>query len=568
MKVLGIHDGHNASACLYEDGTILGLVSEERFTKVKNMGGFPYHSINWLLKSTQTEISKIDKIAFATMTQPLQDISYYQKGLRKYLAYLSHVIPDFCFRSQIISHFYKSLNFKKRQELKEYSEYFQQLDLSKEKVEFVEHHLAHASSAYYSDCNFSFGRKVLIFTLDGAGDGLSATVNIGENGKIRRIFSVPFFDSLGIFFSRTTMFLGMKPLEHEYKIMGMAPYCSEKYVEKSYKIFKKYIQLDGLNIKNTSGLWGNGLLKQFQKDFFMHRFDSVCGGIQKITEEIALGWILNWVRETNISDICLAGGVFMNVKLNMLINEHQEIHSAFFMPSCGDESTSLGAAMELYVKYTKNPKPQPLLDLYLGPKYEDAKIEKIIHQSGFKYEYREDINEKISNLLTEEKILGRVCGKMEFGARSLGNRSILCSPNKLENVKKINQAVKKRDFWMPFAPSILDIYGEKYLSSKKKLKAPFMILGFQTTYEGRNDLIACVHQSDSSCRPQILEKNSNPKYYQLIEHFLEKSKIGGLLNTSLNLHGYPMVNDPKEAIWTFENSDLDYLQIENFLIKK
>ena len=133
------------------------------------------------------------KLLFATLTQPLRDISYYQKGLRKYLAYLSHIIPDFCFRSQVLSNFYKSLNFKKRQDLKEYSEYFQKLGLRREKVEFVEHHLTHASSAYYSDCNFTFNRKVLIFTLDGAGDGLSATVNIGENGKIRRIFKVPFF---------------------------------------------------------------------------------------------------------------------------------------------------------------------------------------------------------------------------------------------------------------------------------------------------------------------------------------------------------------------------------------
>ena len=224
--------------------------------------------------------------------------------------------------------------------------------------------------------------------------------------------------------------------------------------------------------------------------------------------------------------------------------------------------------MNLYVKYTKNPKPQPLFDLYLGPKYENEEIEKVIHQSGFKYEYIESINEKISTLLLEEKILGRICGKMEFGARSLGNRSILCSPNKLENVQKINQAVKKRDFWMPFAPSILDICAEKYLYSNKKLKAPFMVLGFQTTPQGQKDLISCVHQSDQSCRPQILEKSTNPKYYDLIKKFLEKSTIGGILNTSFNLHGYPMVNDPKEAIWTFENSDLDYLQIENFLVKK
>jgi len=377
-------------------------------------------------------------------------------------------------------------------------------------------------------------------------------------------------------YTRLTQFLGMKPLEHEYKVMGMAPYAPGYVSDRSYDVFKNYLKLDssGLKIRNTSGSWGDQLIKRFQKDLVTHRFDGICAGAQKLVEEIVLDWVINWVNETNIHDVVLAGGVFMNVKLNMLINENDQIKSAFFMPSCGDESIALGAALTSYVNGVKRNNVQnillePLKTLYLGPEYSASEIEKTLNsEKGIKYELCNDINSKVVDYLVDRKNIARFSGKMEFGARSLGNRSILANPNNWESVRKINNAIKKRDFWMPFAPTILDSASQKYLITNGSTKAHYMILGFNTKKDAHNEIIAGLHQSDLSCRPQILEKEWNPDYYDLLEKFENATKISGLLNTSFNIHGYPIVNSPKHALWTLKNSLLDALQLGNFLVTR
>jgi len=575
MRILGIHDGHTATACLYEDGEINGMASEERFTKVKNQGGFPINTIKWLLEVNNLDIKDIDSIVMPGLIEPIQDISSYLTGRHKLFGNASLILPPSIMGSSRIRERYINHNRKKREKLEKYKMYFEELNINRNEVKFFEHHTCHASTAYYLDPNFNPKKKVLIFTLDGSGDGISATVHIGYDYKMEKLKSISSYNSLGMLYSRMTQYLGMKPLEHEYKLMGMAPYAPEFLVKKSYDILKNYIKLDesGLSFVNSSGVWGHNTIARFQKDFVTHRFDGICGALQLLTEELALSWIKNWVNETGINDIVVAGGVFMNVKLNMLINEDPEINSSFFMPSCGDESIALGACLNEYINTSitnkKSINIKPLDTLYLGPEYNDEDISKALTRSKqIKYEFHQDINSKIIELLVNKKNVARFNGKMEFGARSLGNRSILARPDDWECVRKINKAIKMRDFWMPFAPSILDTSKHKYLNTSGSDKAPYMILGYNSTSVAEKEIIAGLHQSDQTCRPQIVEEDVNPSYYDLLKKFEEASGLSGLLNTSFNIHGYPIVNSPEDAIWTLINSDLDALQIGSFIVTK
>ena len=575
MKILGIHDGHTATACLLDNGEITSMASEERFTNIKNKGGFPKNAVNWILKYNHLDAKDIDHVVMPGLIEPIVDISAYLTGRHKTFTNALRILPSSILSSPLIRDTYLNQKKKNREKLEKYKSIFNEMELKRNEVNFIEHHKCHAATAYYLNWNFSPEKKVLIFTLDGSGDGVSATVHIGHNHEMETLKTISSYNSLGMLYSRMTQFLGMKPLEHEYKLMGMAPYAPDFLVKKSYDVLKNYIQLDqsGLSFINTSGTWGNETIKRFQKDFVKHRFDGICGALQLLTEELALSWIKNWVEETGINDIVVAGGVFMNVKLNMLINEDPAINSAFFMPSCGDESIALGASLYHYVKECKNNKLpmdiHPLNSLYLGPEYtNDEILEELNNTDGLNYKYHEDINSKVVELLLDRKNVARFNGRMEFGARSLGNRSILARPDDWECVRKINKAIKMRDFWMPFAPSILDTSVNKYLITNGSVKAPYMILGYNTTMDAQDEIIAGLHQSDQTCRPQIIEKDWNPSYYDLLKQFEAESGLSGLLNTSFNIHGYPIANSPKDAIWTLINSELDALQMGSYLVTR
>ena len=574
MLILGIHDGHTGTACLLNNGEILGMVSEERFTKTKNKGGFPMNAIKWLLSDNGIKGDEIDSIAFPGYLTPILEVNSHDRHRHKRISKLSKFIPNKIIMSTSLTNSFIKSQKKKREKLDDYNIEFNELELDKNKAEFIEHHTSHAATAYFLDWNYKFDRKILVFTLDGSGDGLSATVSIGYKNKLERIKKIHSFNSLGMIYSRTTAFLGMKPLEHEYKLMGMAPYAPDFLSEKAYNVLNKYIKLDktGLSFENTSGLYGNAMLKKMKDDLFLQRFDGIAAGLQKITEELATKWIFNWIKETGINEIAVAGGVFMNVKLNMLLNESEKIKNIFFMPYCGDESIALGAALMVHVN--KNGKHNcniPNLDnLYFGQEYSNEYILNVLRKSNhFKFNKFDDINSEVVKLLANNKIVARMHGRMEFGARSLGNRSILSNPKNYDIVSKINRAIKMRDFWMPFAPSILKSGVEKYLISKRNnIKAPFMIVGFETTELGREEIKAGIHQSDFTCRPQIVEEKANPEYYDLLIKFEKKTGISGVLNTSFNIHGYPIVNSPEEALWTMENSDLDALQIGDYLVTR
>ena len=383
---------------------------------------------------------------------------------------------------------------------------------------------------------------------------------------------------MGKVYSRVTKLLGMKPWEHEYKVMGLAPYANKKYFEKLKKnVFENLIYLDKkkLCFRKKSILSMNYCYDYLQKNLLGERFDNISGALQDFTEEIVVNLIKEAVKKTKISSVTLGGGVFMNVKVNSLISKIVGVKKLFIMPSSGDESLSMGAALHCYYEKTqdKNLSQSKLNNLYFGRQYtnknEKNAINKLIGKNKKYVIYEKNINVKAATLLNSGKVIGRCVNRSEWGARALGNRSILSRPDNYLMVDKINDMVKKRDFWMPFAPSILENYFNFFVKDNKKSKPYFMTQAYQTIKNSKsNKIIAACHLRDKTIRPQLVNKKENYLYWDLINKFRILSKIPALLNTSFNLHGFPIVETPSDAIKVFTKSGIDALILNNYLILK
>ena len=567
ITVLGIHDGHNASACLLRNGEIIAAISEERLSRVKNDAGYPKRAVDSVLETSRCSSDEIDIVALSTKFMHPREFyfnwDWYRAGYSK----------------QLLDSFLRGLKGRRlKRRLKErYAEITQHLKIPADKIVVIEHHLAHAATAYYGS-PWSHSERVLVLTLDGSGDGICSTVNIGEGGKLNRIAQTKNNASIGKIYSRITYLLGMKPWEHEYKLTGLAPYADETGVTKSYQVLNSLVNINEgqLTFQNPSHLSTNYCYQFLKTKLENHRFDWIAGAAQKLTEDLVTKWVRNAINHTGIHKIACAGGVFMNVKVNLHLLELEEVEDLFVFPSCGDESTAIGAAYAAYAEYlhrnSNGAVIKPLGALYLGPEFSDEEIRKAIDTAGLTEKYsvqpRTDINELAPELLASGKIVARFDGRMEWGARALGNRSILADPRNTEIVREINAAIKQRDFWMPFAPTILYENQAKYSVNPKAVKAPYMVLAFQTTEAARTELASAMHPYDFTIRPQVLEEKVNPAFYQIIKRFEQLTGVSGVLNTSFNLHGEPIVCTPQDAITTFENSGLNYLALGKFLISK
>ncbi|MEO0144085.1 MAG: carbamoyltransferase C-terminal domain-containing protein [candidate division WOR-3 bacterium] len=570
MYYLGIHDGHTATACLFKDGKIIACISEERINRIKEWGGFPKLAILEILKIANIKPSDIKAVGVSSIFPPIRNLQELEKHiLKRLIKHSINFIPKSIIRNKNVRHLFLEV-YEKFSNRKEYLKRELESIGIKAKLNIYEHHYIHAFTSHILS---KTREENLIITLDGSGDLLSGTISIGRNDKIERISEISNYDSLGEFYMRITQFLGMKPLSHEYKVMGLSAYVDEndKYAKEIYEIFKTFFEVKDLNIINKTGAYKSLYLKLFERKLANKRFDYIAFGAQKLIEEIVVELVKNAIRKTNIRNVVLGGGVFMNVKLNNKILMLNEVEKLFIMPSCSDESLAIGCAIKCAIDdgfYFNN--VQFLQDIYWGSSYDKQEIEKAfeeLNENEFEIKYiGKDIDELVGELIAQNYIIARFSGRMEFGARALGNRSILANPKNLEVITKINKAIKQRDFWMPFAPTILYEEQEKYIINPKNHEGYYMIMAFFTKEEAHKHLRAALHQYDLSARPQILKEEHNPRYYKLIKKFKEKTGIGGILNTSFNLHGEPIVMSPKDAIYTLNNSQLDALAIEDYLI--
>lgn len=569
MRVVGIHDGHNASIAYVEDGVLRFAIQEERLNLIKNYWGFPFLSIDFLFSMLGVNHETIDAYVFSSKYMPkgldtAGLLKAYGNDSGVYRILRNRMAESSTYRMLTIHQLRnkKSLNANmetRRSCLNKYG-------ISPGKVHFVDHHLSHASAAYYG-LRRDDG-PCLILTLDGGGDGLCATVSVGKGGEITRISETTEGHSVGNIYSRITFLMGFVPWEHEYKLMGMAPYANSERSDNVRKMFSGYLGFDkenSLNFRRKTPEATGYITKRLKKDIQGIRFDDICGGLQLFSEDLIVSWVKECINRTGVRRVFCSGGVFMNVKANKRVFELPDVETISVFPSCGDETNSIGAAF-FWANQNRDAVAR-LFHFYTGYHFSDDYVKEEIEKSNLPYRYFDDINKKVAELLADLEIVARCTGPMEFGARALGNRSILADPHNYDCVRVINRMVKKRDFWMPFAPVIKEERLHEYISNPKNLESPYMMLTFDTT-EKRVEFMAAVHNADLTARAQILSRESNPQFYDLFTKYEAKTGSSVLLNTSFNLHGYPIVLGPREAIDVFINSGLKYLALENYLLWK
>ena len=566
--ILGIHDGHNCGASISNNGKIICSVSEERLTRKKNEVGYPAKSIEECLKLAKIDSVNLYKIVLAS-------------NFMHHASYLKDITPWYIVgqkdqdRDRARSKQYRKDLFIKRKKDR-IKTIIKHLKVKEDNICFIEHHLAHLAAAYYTAPNVSVNKPILGLTCDGAGDGLSATVSLCKNNNIKRISASDRHASIGKIYSRITMMLGMKPWEHEYKIMGLAPYADKDIANVEAKKIHNLLKFskDGLQFKLNTKLSTNYSYYYLKEAFERVRFDNVAGAAQAFTENMLVKWVKAAIKKTKIRDIVCGGGVFMNVKANMLIQNLPEVRSMYVMPSASDESLSIGAALHYF--YNKfeifNNTNGQLENLYLGSpineKELDSTIKKIRKETNYKIEKNIDFEKVLSNLLNKGEVLSICRGKAEWGARALGNRSIMAKAGSREIVDKINSQIKMRDFWMPFAPTILDSKYSSCIEDKKNIKPEFMTFALPAAEKAQSEMSGAMHPVDKTCRPQRLKKSVNPKLHNILKSYCSKYKQYGVLQTSFNIHGEPIVNNSSEAYSTLRRSGLKYLVLEDYLISK
>lgn len=572
-QVTGIHLGHNAAAALVEDGKLIFAMQEERLSRVKNQGGLPMLTLDHIAGLAHRGEDNPFARSVALGGKNLS-LCYWRRD--DILRTAGSGSPNFVGRAKNLARGNSAIsewvNHRKWNGIAQSIGPI--MGGSTMPVHGLDHHLCHAASAY-----FGWGKMnedVLLLTCDGAGDQLCASVSIARNGELRRIAAVNEGHSIGALYGKITYLSGMVPMEHEYKLMGLAPYAEKARESQAIsELFESLFSFD----RDNPMVWSradNCPPLQYSADFLSNmlrrkRFDHIAGGVQLFVERFLVRWVQNCIAETGVHRLALSGGVFMNVKANQKILNLPEVDELFVFPSCGDETNSIGAAWLLDQQLTGN-NPEKLGAFYLGPEYSGSQIEDALRNYKFKSKvetkFEREIERSVAELLAKGQVVARFKGKMEFGARALGNRSILANPAVPGVVKIINEMIKCRDFWMPFAPSVLAERSERYFFKPKPVEAPYMILTLDSRPEKRDAMGAAIHPYDATGRPQEVYESWNPDYHRLISHFEQITGEAIILNTSFNLHGEPVVCSPEDALRVFDISGLEHLAIGDFLLSK
>ena len=561
MYILGFWDGHDAGACIVEDGVIKVAINEERLTRKKLDIRFPDNSIkaclNYLkLKPTDisviatcgTQLTRILARSFSSL-----DKEFYNFRRRKIPK------PKFERTRRFIKYYLARFNassLKKFTEL-QLRKRLDKLGFKDYKVYIVDHHLAHAASAVFT----SGFDKCLCITLDGVGDGLSGSVNVFEDGELNKISSVHEKDSLAIMFEEVTTILGFRELEDEGKVMAMADYSYP--IPDKENTLMNFFSINGLQIKAKHSTIQR--FKELEKIKWNTPIERFAYMSQRALEENMLQFFQNAIDETGIKNVCWSGGVASNIKANRIIRLDSGLKKWFVFPHMGDGGLAVGAA--LYVDYSLNgTKPYRLENVYLGPEFNEEKIkEELKKWKQMKWEERSDIAKTMAELINKGNYVFWYQGRLEYGPRALGNRSILASAASEDVKELLNLHVKKREWFQPFCPSMMEEEAKRILDDYDSLPDRFMTMGYMSKKEFKKRIQSIIH-IDGSMRPQMVGKE-NMLYHKLIEEVKRLSGDGIILNTSFNIHGEPIVCTPKDALDTMIKTKTKYMAMGNFLIE-
>ena len=573
MKVLGIADGLNAGAALIESGQVLYAVNEERLIRAKMATGFPRESICKVLADTRTRPEDIDVVGVAMVNDYFREKAVPFEGwfvrdqapLKEVLlSASSHITKLFGARPLLKDSYYTlkaRIGKTRRVAIKELLRRDWGLNSS---LKFIDHHFAHACSAY-----FTAGLdEATVITMDGAGDNSSSHVYHVKDGHFRKLWNVDSFNSIGNYYGYITHICGFKAHKHEGKITGLAAYGRPIYSD----ILKRFIDFEDGNIVNKGQVFYWSAVKAIERALPQSfKREDLAASMQQVLEEVGCAYIRYWIEKTGCSDLALAGGVFANVKLNQRIHEINGLRSLFIHPGMGDEGLAVGAAFAVNAALDKElgrrVKASRLPDVYFGPSFGDKEIELAIAKEGLKAEYVSDIERRIAELLAQGYVVASFGGRMEYGPRALGNRSILYQTTDCSVNDWLNLRLKRTEF-MPFAPVTLAEFADRCYDNLEGARYPaqFMTITLNCTDWMRKHSPAVVHV-DGTARPQIIDNASNPRYYKILHEYLKLTGIPSLINTSFNLHDEPIVCSPADALRAFQEGGLDYLALGNYLLK-
>jgi carbamoyltransferase len=567
MKILGInHDMYITSAALVEDGRIIAACPEERLNRQKHTRVFPRMAVEYCLSQEKCSLEEVDYVANAyNPGVHLEKFNPILSNSRRFRGDYLYSVPDHLVKMMV------------QKDVDWLSQTIQFSD-SKTEIFYLNHHMCHAANGFLT----SPFQHAAILTADGRGETDTVTFNIGEGNKIKRLKAISIPQSMGGFYSAFTAFLGFRPNSDEWKVMALSSY-SEKN-NKYYHKLKELVQLKddgGFEIDltyfkefvhETPGVYTDKLVMLLGKDRKQNdklepRHYEIAAAMQQITEE-TMSHCLNWLqRETGLVDLVVAGGLFMNSVFNGKIHQTTPFKNVY-VSSCPDDSgLSIGAALCLYHHILDRPNRQEFTHSYYGPEYSDNQIKETLDKYGLTYEYHKDIEKVTAKKISDGKLVGWFQGRMEFGQRALGNRSIIADPRFKEMKDKLNLAVKYREAFRPFAPAVLEEKAHDFFDMPERESVSFMEKVYPVKIEKRETIPAVTHQ-DGSGRLQSVAKDNNPRFHLLISEFEQITKIPVVINTSFNLNGEPVVCSPTDAIRTFYSCGLDILVIGNYLIVK
>tara|TARA_B100000886_G_C20419512_1_gene490828 strand:+ start:745 stop:2580 length:1836 start_codon:yes stop_codon:yes gene_type:complete len=582
---------HDSAACILKNGEIVAAAQEERFSRKKHDASYPHQAINFVLKYSNIRLSEIEQIVF--FEKPFLK---FERLLETYVAFAPKGFFSF---SKAMPLWIKEKLFQKNfllNKLKEQDQNFK----SDKNIFFSDHHLSHAASAFFP----SPFEEAVVLTADGVGEWATTTVAVGKNNDLEIKKEIHFPHSLGLLYSAFTYYTGFKVNSGEYKLMGLAPYGNPIYENKikklvdikndgTFRLNQKYFNYaTGLTMTNEKFHILFGQKPRNPKKEKINQFHmDIAASIQKVTEEIMIKLVKSLRKEYDIKNLCLAGGVALNCVANGKILQEKIFENIWIQPAAGDAGGSLGAALALW--YLENRKERKINSedhmkgSYLGTEFSQNEIEKELNLLGAKFETfnYDELIDNASDLLLNEKAIGWFQGRMEFGPRALGSRSILGDPRSDKMQKNLNLKVKYRESFRPFAPSILREDLSKWFSMD--VDSPYMLFvaninpnkiikmnneqrklfGIEKLNVKRSEIPAVTHV-DYSARIQTVTKENNKIYYDLISRFKKKTGCPVIINTSFNIRGEPIVNSPTDAFNCFMGTDLDFLVIGNCILDK
>ena len=582
---------HDSAAALIKDGNIISAAQEERFSRKKHDARYPYNAINFILEDSNIKLNEIDHIVF--FEKPFLK---FERLLETYMAFAPKGFKSFSLSMPIWLReklFQKKFLFEK---LKQHDENFKDIN----RIKFSEHHYSHAASAFYP----SPFKEAIILTLDGVGEWATTTVAMGKDNNLKMLKEIYFPHSLGLLYSAFTYYTGFKVNSGEYKVMGLAPYGKPRYkdliIEKlmdlkndgSFRLNMKYFNYaTGLTMTNKkfSDLFGQPVRDPKKKLLSQFHMD-IASSIQAVTEEIVLRIVKNLAEEHKAKNLCLAGGVALNCVANGKIFKEKIFDNIWIQPAAGDAGGALGAALAYWHRELDKPRndlKDQMKGSYLGPRFNENQVESKLKElkAVFRKEKTNQIISITAKELSNSKTVGWFQGRMEFGPRALGGRSILADPRSEKMQKELNLKIKFRESFRPFAPSVLRDDASKWFDLD--YDSPYMLLvaevnkdkqlkmsdkeenlfGIDKLNIKRSSIPAITHV-DYSARIQTVHRETNPKYYDLLMEFKKKTDCPVLVNTSFNVRGEPIVCSVEDAFNCFMGTNLDILVIEDFILFK